>query len=328
MQKSVAACASHISGAFNPGATSWERVRGFDERVRLGVFVHGQHLRVGSDIGGAVRLNGSGSDLRNVPASAARTVLGLRQFCEPDMFFHREYSGLELHITYDLLSYPGQYLMQGRIVGGYAPVPHAIRYIVSIQTTKSQHFCGGSLINKYWVLTAAHCNIGSDNMIIVAGDYSLSMYEGTEQFFRPHLLIPHPEYNKDTNNADIMLIKDTLVSEGKLCQVSGWGFTSSSGGQIPSTLRTVKLPIISSARCNGSESFQGNITTNMICAGFSAGGKDACEGDSGGPLVCEGRVYGVVSWGNGCADARYPGVYTAVSKFRRWVDRTIFSFYS
>ncbi|KAJ8390143.1 hypothetical protein AAFF_G00110170 [Aldrovandia affinis] len=236
--------------------------------------------------------------------------------------------------------------IQGRIVGGYAPAPHSIKYIVSIQTTKSQHFCGGSLINKYWVLTAAHCNIGLDQMIIVVGDYSLSMYEGTEQFFIPHLLIPHPKYNKTTNNADIMLIKlkapvylnrfvtisllprqDALISEGKVCQVSGWGFTSASGGQIPSTLRTVKLPIISTARCNGSDSFNGNITSNMICAGYSAGGKDACEGDSGGPLVCEGRVYGVVSWGNGCADARYPGVYTAVSKFRRWIDRTIFGFY-
>ncbi|XP_036389068.1 trypsin [Megalops cyprinoides] len=239
-----------------------------------------------------------------------------------------------------------QELMQGRIVGGYAPVPHSIKYIVSIQTTKGQHFCGGSLINKYWVLTAAHCNIGSDQMMIVAGDYSLGMYEGTEQFFIPHLLIPHPQYNSSTNNADIMLIKlkapvylnsfvtvtplprqDAVVSEGRVCRVSGWGYTSPSGGQIPSTLRTVNLPIVSTAQCNSSESFNGNITDYMICAGYSSGGKDACKGDSGGPLVCEGRVYGVVSWGNGCADARYPGVYTAVSKFRRWIDRTIFSFY-
>ncbi|KAM6981170.1 trypsin [Aplochiton taeniatus] len=236
--------------------------------------------------------------------------------------------------------------MQGRIVGGYAPAPHSIRYIVSLQSTKGQHFCGGSLVHKYWVLTAAHCNIGAEQMMIVAGDYSLSSYEGTEQYSKPLRLISHPLYNRTTNNADIMLIKlrapmalnryvslaplprqDTVVSEGQVCRVSGWGYTHLGGGQVPPTLRTVKLPIVSTSKCNGSESFNGNITANMMCAGFSFGGKDACKGDSGGPLVCEDRVYGIVSWGNGCGNAKFPGVYTAVSKFRRWIDRTIYGSY-
>uniref|UniRef100_A0A3B4GX78 trypsin n=2 Tax=Haplochromini TaxID=319058 RepID=A0A3B4GX78_9CICH len=217
-----------------------------------------------------------------------------------------------------------------RIVGGYAPVPHSIKYIVSIQTLERKHFCGGFLINKHWVVTAAHY-------------YSLSIYEGTEQEILPHILVPHPSYNKITNNCDIMLIKlrapfylnsyvsitllprqGAPIAEGRLCRVSGWGYTNPSGGPIPSTLRTVMLPIVSTEKCNSSESFSGNITENMLCAGYSLGGKDACQGDSGGPLVCDGRVYGVVSWGKGCADAQFPGVYTAVSKFRRWIDNTIF----
>ncbi|XP_036387378.1 chymotrypsinogen 2-like isoform X2 [Megalops cyprinoides] len=106
----------------------------------------------------------------------------------------------------ELLAVNCQGLIQGRIVGGYAPAPHSIKYIVSIQTTKGQHFCGGSLINRYWVLTAAHCNIGSDQMMVVAGDYSLSVFEGTEQYSKPQSLVPHPQYNKSNNNADIMLI--------------------------------------------------------------------------------------------------------------------------
>ncbi|KAG8002988.1 Trypsin-3, partial [Nibea albiflora] len=240
--------------------------------------------------------------------------------------------------SYDESQDSGQGMAQGRIVGGYAPVPHSIKYIVSIQTTLRQHVCGGSLINKFWVITAAHCDIGLKNMLIVAGDYSLTIYEGTEQEIMPQLLVPHPDYNRTSHNNDIMLIKlrapiylnsyvsiallprqGASIAEGRMCRVSGWGYTSPSGGQIPSSLRTVKLPIISTEKCNSSESFNGIITENMLCAGFSTGGKDACKGDSGGPLVCDGRIYGVVSWGRGCADAQFPGVYTTVSMFRRWI---------
>ncbi|XP_028265616.1 trypsin-3-like [Parambassis ranga] len=250
-------------------------------------------------------------------------------------------------ILLEVLAVKCQNAAQGRIVNGYEPIPHSITYIVSIQTMDRQHICGGFLINKYWVVTAAHCNIGVNKMMIVAGDHSLSIYEGTEQEMLPQLLVPHPAYNSTTNNNDIMLIKlrapiylnsyvsiallprqDTSVQEGKMCRVSGWGYTNPEGGTVPSTLRTVKLPIVSTEKCNSSASFNGIITENMLCAGYSIGGKDACQGDSGGPLVCDGRVYGVVSWGKGCADAQFPGVYTAVSKFRRWIDNTIFSYYS
>ncbi|XP_076022927.1 trypsin-3 [Genypterus blacodes] len=253
---------------------------------------------------------------------------------------------LSLCILLDILAMSWQYPMQGRIIGGYEPPPHSIKYIISIQTGTLQHICGGALINTFWVLTAAHCNIGAKNMIIVAGDNSLNVYEGTEQMSSPHLLVPHPEYDSKTDDNDIMLIKlkapmslnsyvsiallprqSAIIPEGRVCRVSGWGLTSANGG-APSSLLTVNLPIVSTEKCNSSNSHYGKITANMLCAGYSTGGKDACQGDSGGPLVCEGRIYGLVSWGKGCADAQYPGVYTAVSRYRRWIDNTIFSYYS
>ncbi|XP_042335516.1 trypsin-3-like isoform X3 [Sceloporus undulatus] len=180
-------------------------------------------------------------------------------------------------------------------------------------------------------------------MLIVAGEYSLSTFEGTEQVFRPTRMVVHPDYSPTSKNADIMLIKlnrpvayspyvaivplpqqGMMLREGHFCQVSGWGFTSPIGGRTSDTLRSVYLPIIPTRKCNASSSYAGYITKDMICAGFSTGGKDACQGDSGGPLVCEGRVFGIVSWGHSCASPRYPGVYTAVANFQKWIYKAIF----
>uniref|UniRef100_A0A3B4FHB5 trypsin n=1 Tax=Pundamilia nyererei TaxID=303518 RepID=A0A3B4FHB5_9CICH len=238
------------------------------------------------------------------------------------------------------------HLWKIRIVGGHTAAPNSIRYLVSLKSTSGQHFCGGSLVHRYWVLTAAHLKYKKIQMMIVAGDYKVNIFEGTEQYAKPRILVIHPLYNRSTNNADIMLIKlrapmvlnkyvslaplprqGTGVAEGHVCRVSGWGYNSLEGGQVPVTLRTVTVPIVSTARCNSSDSFNGNITANMICAGYSTGGKDSrksgfycdlLQGDSGGPLVCDRRIYGVVSWGNGCGDAKFPGVYTAVSRFPKF----------
>uniref|UniRef100_A0AAY4D9U7 trypsin n=1 Tax=Denticeps clupeoides TaxID=299321 RepID=A0AAY4D9U7_9TELE len=232
-------------------------------------------------------------------------------------------------------------LVSGGELGRSRIAPHAAGFLVSLQTPRGRHFCAGSLVHKYWVLTAAHCNPGAENIMIVAGDRSLGRFEGTEQYFKPQRLIPHPSYNQDTRNADIMLIRlrapvvlnrfvslaplapqDATLTAGLVCRASGWGHA---GRHAPAVLHTARLPIVSTAECNSSDAFGGNVTAYMVCAGHRAGGRDACEGDSGGPLVCEGRVYGLVSWGGGCGGPRFPGVYAAVWRFRRWIDRTIYS---
>lgn len=71
-----------------------------------------------------------------------------------------------------------------------------------------------NLCVNVWILSCVILSSSRvEHMMVIAGDYSLSMYEGTEQFYRPYLLIPHPDYNQDTHNADLMLIK---VSEHSL----------------------------------------------------------------------------------------------------------------
>ena len=94
------------------------------------------------------------------------------------------------------------------------------------------------------------------------------------------------------------------------------------GGSTPETLKYVRVPAISNTACNSD--YGGSITDAMICAGYpGVGGKDACQGDSGGPFICndggKAVLAGVVSWGYGCADAAYPGVYARTTHVLDWI---------
>jgi trypsin len=109
---------------------------------------------------------------------------------------------------------------------------------------------------------------------------------------------------------------------GSLAVVSGWGSLAYGDHDLPSQLQAVEVFITSRAECNNSYAVYGGITNNMICAAVTGGGKDACQGDSGGPLVVGGQLVGIVSWGAGCAEPDYPGVYSDVATLKSFVTNT------
>uniref|UniRef100_A0A8D0GC19 Peptidase S1 domain-containing protein n=1 Tax=Sphenodon punctatus TaxID=8508 RepID=A0A8D0GC19_SPHPU len=223
-----------------------------------------------------------------------------------------------------------------KIVGGYTCGKNSVPYQVSLNS--GYHFCGGSLINSQWVVSAAHCY--KSRIQVRLGEHSLSSNEGTEQFISSSKVIRHQSYSSQSLDNDIMLIKlanpatlnsyvrtvslpSSCASTGTQCLISGWGNTLSNGVSNPDKLQCLSSPVLSSSQC--SSAYPGQITKNMICVGYLEGGKDSCQGDSGGPVVCNGALQGTVSWGIGCAQRGYPGVYTKVCNYVSWIQNTIAS---
>lgn len=236
-----------------------------------------------------------------------------------------------------------------KIVGGVEAVRGEFPYIISLQRSSwfssSRHFCGASLIQSNWALTAAHCVSGASasSLRVKLGLQSTSDTSGVETL-RVSKIIIHPSYRSSTSDYDIALLKLTTNSRksivalntseisipsnenvSPLVTVAGWG-TTSEGGGVVTRLRKVSVPLITQTRCN--QSYNNQITPRMLCAGQSTGGKDSCQGDSGGPLVIkenngEVRLVGVVSWGEGCARPNKYGVYSKVNVLAPWIAQEL-----
>lgn len=102
------------------------------------------------------------------------------------------------------------------------------------------------------------------------------------------------------------------------------GTLSSGGSSLPTQLQKVDVPIVSRTTCKSNYN-DSEVTNNMICAGLTQGGKDSCQGDSGGPIVDTSTrvLIGLVSWGEGCAAAGKPGVYTRVSTLLSFINANL-----
>ncbi|KAI4497504.1 hypothetical protein M0802_007515 [Mischocyttarus mexicanus] len=239
----------------------------------------------------------------------------------------------------DLPRITGRIFPEGRIIGGKDTNITEAPYQVSIQL-KGSHYCGGSIINKEWILTAGHCaeqllffykvRIGSDRSYSGGKIHSISEMYLHEDFKYNSFNVPvhdiallrlsQPIEENEKQKIVTLFSKDENVKAGSYAIITGWGQTKYGN---PKILQTVTVPVVDKNDCNEAYSEFGGIQINQMCAAYPNGGKDSCQGDSGGPLIVNGRQAGIVSWGNGCALEGYPGVYTEVSKYHDWIFKII-----
>merc|ERR1712066_129539 len=226
-----------------------------------------------------------------------------------------------------------------RIVGGVETEANEYPWQVALVSAGGSHpWCGGTLISSQHVLTAAHCTAGESpsSMAVLLGEHDRT--DGDYNRVSLSAITDHPDYNDWTldNDFSILTLAEPvpftlevspacLPSDfsqdyaGQVATVTGWG-TLQSGGNQPAVLNEVDVTVQTNTECTAAYG-TGEITSNMICAADA--GKDSCQGDSGGPLVVKenGRftLAGVVSWGFGCADPNYPGVYARVTAKMDWI---------
>ncbi|XP_053550127.1 serine protease 27-like [Bombina bombina] len=250
----------------------------------------------------------------------------------------------------------GKPVFTDRIVGGTNALQGKWPWQVSIFYS-NRHICGGSLVSDKWVVSAAHCfdDLNVLNYIVFLGCQNLTKLDTAPAVSRNlTTILIYPMYQGEGGSGDLALLElkspvtlnnyilpicvppsDLYFPSGKMCWVTGWGDTQTDVQLTPPyTLQEVEVPLINASTCNNMYSITFGfdpsiklIEDDMVCAGYPEGQKDSCQGDSGGPLACKSDKYwyltGIVSWGEECAGANKPGVYTNVSVFYSWIQEKI-----
>ena len=230
------------------------------------------------------------------------------------------------------------------IIGGAEATPGEYPWQVQLKIPGYAHWCGGSVIDDTWVLTAAHCVDGraASDFTVTAGLHKRTQPDGNAQVRTVRRIVRHPDYNAWTIENDVALlelaspltytprvqpiaIRTTDAPVGAMAPVSGWGQTAP-GSASADPLQETALPVQSTATCNAAGTLPLTVqNASMVCAGFVTGEHGGCHGDSGGPLVVPRGTFsggweqiGVVSWGVGGSCSSFT-VFARLSAYAPWI---------
>ncbi|MGW1797837.1 S1 family peptidase [Streptomyces sp. NPDC001984] len=237
-----------------------------------------------------------------------------------------------------LIAAPSAVAAPEPIVGGSTTTTTSYPFMMQITDASQNQFCGGTLVAPKKVVTAAHCMVGetTGSVRVVGGRTYLNGTNGTVS--RVSKIWINPSYTDANNGDDVAVLtlstsmpyttasyvsssQTSVYAAGTTARILGWGTTSESGSSS-NQLRTATVPIVSDSGCRSSYGSD-FVQSDMVCAGYSSGGVDTCQGDSGGPLLIGGVLAGITSWGEGCAEAGYPGVYTRLTTFSNLVTTQV-----
>ncbi|XP_037359056.1 mast cell protease 8-like [Talpa occidentalis] len=225
----------------------------------------------------------------------------------------------------------------GEIYWGKEAKPHSRPYMARVHFYGNRGgYCGGSLVQDNFVLTAAHCE--GREMTVMMGAHNIKKKENNRQVIRVIQTFPHKDYDAETHINDIMLLKlkkkvqltktvkpialprpRDWVKPGRVCSVAGWG--EMADGNFPDTLQEADLKVQAEKTCK--DLFPNDYNnTIQLCVGKPKSKKATASGDSGGPLVCKGVVQGIVSYAYQSPEL-LPQVFTRISNFLPWIHETM-----